>query len=228
MKSKAYIKTILNILVNAVVMIRCRPLASRLAFSALLCLAATQACATVYEISEDGTSTIISTPISAPAPHPETDLTAPSPAAARATPSSAPSGQEQSFKQAFKPYVLEAAQRYRISPDLIDAIAHTESRYNPKALSRKKALGIMQIMPDTAAQLGVNPADPKENILGGAAYLRWLLDRFNGDLVRAIAAYNAGPGAVEKAKGVPRYRETQNYVYSVLEYLSKHALHSQP
>jgi len=123
----------------------------------------------------------------------------------------------------FQPVVARAAAEYEVSPALVDAIAHVESRYNPNAVSPAKAVGIMQLMPGTARDLGVDPRDATANIRGGTAYLRQLLNRFDGDVVRTIAAYNAGPGAVAKAGGVPNYRETRNYVSAVLDRLAASA-----
>ena len=123
----------------------------------------------------------------------------------------------------FQPIVAHAGAQYAVSPALIDAIAHVESRYNPDAVSPAKAVGIMQLMPATARALGVDARDAGANIRGGTAYLRLLLNRFDGDVVRTIAAYNAGPGAVEKAGGVPNYRETRAYVAAVLDRLAASA-----
>ena len=123
----------------------------------------------------------------------------------------------------FQPIVAHAGAQYAVSPALIDAIAHVESRYNPDAVSPAKAVGIMQLMPATARALGVDARDAGANIRGGTAYLRLLLNRFDGDVVRTIAAYNAGPGAVAKAGGVPNYRETRAYVAAVLDRLAASA-----
>lgn len=118
--------------------------------------------------------------------------------------------------------VLAAAKKYDLSPLLLDAVARQESGYRVNAVSRVGALGVMQLMPATARMLGVrNPLDPHANIEGGARYLRSLLDRFDGNLSFALAAYNAGPRRVERARGVPRIAETQNYVTKILARLTK-------
>jgi soluble lytic murein transglycosylase-like protein len=109
-----------------------------------------------------------------------------------------------------------AAGASNISPTLLSALIWQESRWNPRAVSRKGAIGLTQLMPGTARDLGVNPMDPLANLVGGARYLRLLLDRFDGDVERALAAYNAGPGRVSRAGGVPAIAETQNYVASIV------------
>lgn len=110
----------------------------------------------------------------------------------------------------------EIARTYNLDPKLLHAIAKVESNYNPRAVSPKGALGVMQLIPSTARLVGVSdPFDPRENIHGGARYLKYLLDKF-GDLTLALAAYNAGPKAVEAYGGIPPYAETQRYVRSVL------------
>lgn len=115
-------------------------------------------------------------------------------------------------------HVQDAARRYKLNPRLIHSVIAVESGGNPRAESPKSAKGLMQLTDSTAAMLGVEDVwDPKENIYGGAHYLRSLLDRFDGDLTLAVAAYNAGPGAVERHGGVPPYPETQNYVRRVLD-----------
>ena len=113
--------------------------------------------------------------------------------------------------------IQKAATEAGIDPALFDALIATESAYDPNARSRAGALGLSQLMPATAQALGIsNPLDPTQNLKGGATYLSQLLQRFGGDQRLALAAYNAGPGAVEKFGGIPPYRETQNYVERVL------------
>jgi soluble lytic murein transglycosylase-like protein len=110
-----------------------------------------------------------------------------------------------------------AAASANISPTLLAALVWQESRWNPRAVSPKGAIGLAQLMPATARDLGVDPRDPLANLTGGARYLRQMLDGFNGDVEKALAAYNAGPGRVRKANGIPAIRETQNYVRSIMQ-----------
>jgi soluble lytic murein transglycosylase-like protein len=117
----------------------------------------------------------------------------------------------------------EAARGAAVSSDLLEAVSWQESRHRAGVVSRAGAIGEMQLMPQTARMLGVNPFDTRENYRGGAAYLSGLLRRYDGDLIRSLAAYNAGPGAVDRYGGVPPYRETQNYVASIMNRLSRHA-----
>lgn len=105
----------------------------------------------------------------------------------------------------------------RLDPRLVRAVIQTESAYNPRAVSRRGALGLMQLMPETARELQVLDAfDPDQNLRGGTLYLRRLLDRFSGRIELALAAYNAGPGAVERHGGIPPYAETRSYVRKIL------------
>jgi soluble lytic murein transglycosylase-like protein len=114
--------------------------------------------------------------------------------------------------------VQSSAATWGVDPDLIRAVMANESAFNPNATSKAGAQGLMQLMPETAASLGVtNGYDPEQNVWGGTRYLRSMLDRFGGDLTKAIAAYNAGPNAVERYGGVPPYAETQAYVENVLD-----------
>jgi len=110
-----------------------------------------------------------------------------------------------------------AARKYKVDPKLVAAVAEVESNGKQEAVSSAGAIGVMQLMPDTAASLGVDPYNEQQNIEGGAKYLRQMLDTFGGDLTKAVAAYNAGPGAVKDYGGGPPYRETQNYVNKVLD-----------
>lgn len=116
--------------------------------------------------------------------------------------------------------IAELSVKYDISPVLLEALVWQESRWNSRAVSPKGARGFVQLMPGTARDLGVNPFDPSANLEGGARYLRAQLDAFGGDLEKALAAYNAGPDRVQRAGGIPRIRETQNYVRDILARLS--------
>ncbi len=110
-------------------------------------------------------------------------------------------------------WVHELAPEYDLDPKLVLEVIAVESKFDPEAESHKRAQGLMQLMPATAARFGVEDvADPRQNLRGGMAYLRWLLVRFDGDLRLALAGYNAGEGAVKRFEGIPPYRETQRYV----------------
>jgi hypothetical protein len=112
--------------------------------------------------------------------------------------------------------VREAAERHRIDPALVRAVIETESNWNPSAISRKGAVGLMQLIPTTAQRFGVNDMySPQQNVDAGVRYLKTLLERYNGNLDLALAAYNAGEGAVDRAHGIPSFRETRNYVQRV-------------
>jgi soluble lytic murein transglycosylase-like protein len=119
--------------------------------------------------------------------------------------------------------IAELAARFDLSPSLLEALVWQESRWRENAVSPVGARGLAQLMPGTARYLGVDSADPFQNLEGGARYLREQLDRFDGNLEKALAAYNAGPGRVERAGGIPNIRETQNYVAAIMGRLSNHA-----
>jgi len=147
-------------------------------------------------------STMSSSPVASPGSSPSGDVL---------QTTAAPTG-------AFDKIVKDAAQRHSLDPELVKAVISTESGWNPRAISRKGAMGLMQLEPGTAQRFGVwNPFDPEQNVEGGSAYLKALLDRYNGDLTRTLAAYNAGEHAVDASGGVPAYPETQQYVQKVTD-----------
>jgi soluble lytic murein transglycosylase-like protein len=129
--------------------------------------------------------------------------------------------------QAYGAKVAELSARFDLSPALIEALVWQESRWRADAISPKGARGLSQLMPGTARELGVNPNDPFANLEGGARYLRQQIDRFGGDIEKALAAYNAGPGRVISAGGIPRIHETQTYVASVMGRLADHSRSDQ-
>lgn len=168
-------------------------------------LAASPAFADVIEIGADGAITRIGGPVVVNGAG-ITPVAAPRPAHPRLAP--------------LAPRFASAGGQTQLSPRLLEAVAWAESRFNQSARSRAGAQGVMQLMPGTAAALGVNAGDVDQNVRGGAAYLRQMLDLFGNDLVLALAAYNAGPDAVRRYGGVPPYSETRAYVAAVLAYLA--------
>lgn len=121
--------------------------------------------------------------------------------------------------------IRDASGRYRLDPDFVSSVIKAESNFQPRAVSRKGAQGLMQLMPGTAILLGVsNPFDPKANIDAGTAYLSQLLDQYNNDPIKALAAYNAGANRVQQYHGVPPYRETKAYVARIVRDYNKKKL----
>lgn len=121
----------------------------------------------------------------------------------------------------YDPYIQAVCLKHGIDHHLVKAIIKAESAFNPVAVSPKGAMGLMQLMPDTSRDMGVtNPFDPLENIEGGVRYLKRMLSRFNNNLTLALAAYNAGPNAVERHGGIPPYDETRTYILRVMRYYS--------
>jgi soluble lytic murein transglycosylase-like protein len=125
--------------------------------------------------------------------------------------------------RAYDPAIKRASRQHGVSPALVKAVIAAESGFDPEAISRKGAQGLMQLMPHTAERMGVDDAlDPWQNIDGGTRYLSQLIERFPGELHLALAAYNAGPEAVKRHRGVPPYEETRTYVRRVLRYYEKY------
>lgn len=122
------------------------------------------------------------------------------------------------------PIIDKAGADVELSPRLLEAIAYVESRFNQHAVSPDGAIGVMQLMPATAAELGVDPHNPEGNIRGGADYLRKMVTMFGNNVELAVAAYNAGPSAVIRHGGVPPYKETRAYVAAVMDYLARTSL----
>lgn len=177
-----------------------RSLCAALAVSAAF--AACAAHAQVIEIADDGSFTTYSAPMV------YTGLGAAQPiVVARAAPNAG---------LGVKAAIAAAAAQYALSPRLLEAVAWQESRFRHDARSQKGAVGVMQLMPATARDLRVDPFDMAQNVSGGAAYLSQMLRRYEGDVARGLAAYNAGPGAVDRYGGVPPYAETRAYVRSIM------------
>lgn len=181
---------------------------------------------------------VAAAPAAQPAVAAATAPAAPRPGAVPARPAGPP-GSMQAILAALPPPPLPAhapepivrfvklvAPEYQLEPHLVLAVMAAESNFDPLAESPKKAQGLMQLIPDTAARFGVrNPLDPTQNIRGGMAYLRWLLAYFEGDVQLALAAYNAGEGAVERYRGVPPYAETRAYVRKILSSIGYRLTH---
>lgn len=204
----------------------------RLAITAGLALTAAPAWADVMEISDGETRWVAGGPVvvggeaavqgvAVPAIELSADFAVPPEAIADAA------GQAGLVPAEYMAKVYELSQRFDLSPALIEAVVWQESRWRHNAVSHAGARGLAQLMPGTARYLGVDPDDPFANLEGGARYLREQLDRFDGDLEKALAAYNAGPGRVEAAGGIPRIRETQLYVAAIMGRLSNYSRSAQ-
>jgi soluble lytic murein transglycosylase-like protein len=191
--------------------LRCAKAVIPLAAALLIALPAQ---ADVLEIGADGAAQWIAGPVAEPAA--ELPLEAALVAAEPINPALA-------VPAPYAAKIAELAARFDLSPALLEAVVWQESRWRANALSPVGARGLAQLMPGTAREMGVDPDDPLANLEGGARYLRQQLDRFDGDVEKALAAYNAGPGRVTAANGIPRIRETQLYVASVMGRLSNHS-----
>ncbi len=125
-------------------------------------------------------------------------------------------------EDAYEHLIKEAAAKYNLDPNLIRAVMRTESAFNPHAVSRVGARGLMQLMPALVSDMGVtDPFDPRQNIMAGARYLRQLLDAHRGNIRLTLASYNAGPGNVKRYKGIPPFKETRNYVRKITDLLAE-------
>jgi soluble lytic murein transglycosylase-like protein len=181
-------------------------------------LAASPCYAQVMEISPDGVVSVRDG--SGPAHWRVVDDSSPTSAAIRVPSTAITESDQASVPARYADAVNAAADSAGISPALLSALVWKESRWDAAAISPKGAVGLTQLMPGTARELGVNPNDPVANLTGGARYLRQLLDRFGGDIEKALAAYNAGPDRVIAANGIPPIRETQAYVASIVQRVS--------
>jgi Transglycosylase SLT domain len=140
-----------------------------------------------------------------------------------------PWSQEALTKEGLNQALNSAGERHQIDPDFIRSVIKAESGFHPDAVSRKGALGLMQLMPGTALELGVtNPFDPNSNVEGGTKYLRDLLEKYNFDVNKALAAYNAGPKRVDRYHGVPPYYETQAYISRIIRDFNRRKIAKNP
>ena len=202
--------------------------ASRVIMAATLLGLATGARADVLELGADGARWVTGPMAGAPAVSPSQADAAAQPVLVEglSLPESAiadPARHAAGVPPRYSAKIAELAVRFDLSPSLLEALVWQESRWRENAISPVGARGLAQLMPGTARYLGVDSADPFQNLEGGARYLREQLDRFDGNLEKALAAYNAGPGRVERAGGVPNIRETRNYVAAIMGRLANHS-----
>jgi soluble lytic murein transglycosylase-like protein len=202
--------------------------ASRVIMAATLLGLATGASADVLELGADGARWVTGPMAGAPAVSPSQADAAAQPVLVEglSLPELAiadPARHAAGVPPRYTAKIAELAVRFDLSPSLLEALVWQESRWRENAVSPVGARGLAQLMPGTARYLGVDSADPFQNLEGGARYLREQLDRFDGNLEKALAAYNAGPGRVERAGGVPNIRETQNYVAAIMGRLANHS-----
>ncbi|MEA1617914.1 lytic transglycosylase domain-containing protein [Erythrobacter sp. T5W1-R] len=190
----------------------------RCVIASLLALCAAEAQADVMEVDRDGARWVAGPLVAAPAPPLDADTATTAEMAA-----TYPQTQAARIPGRYMATIQQIAARYDLSPSLLEAVVWQESRWRENAVSPAGARGLAQLMPATARYLGVNPDDPHANLEGGARYLREQLNRFGGDLEKALAAYNAGPGRVERAGGIPNIRETREYVAAIMGRLSSQA-----
>jgi soluble lytic murein transglycosylase-like protein len=193
-----------------------RPLGAVIPFAATQ-LAAAPAFADVIELGDKGAIRVVASDVGAAperaADDSVLDIQLPDEAVTPASGTTAPT--------IYADAVRQVAEMNDVSPALLEALVWQESRWRAGARSHAGAIGLTQLMPGTARELGVNPHDVNANLFGGARYLRQQLDRFNGDIELALAAYNAGPGRVLRSRSIPNIAETQNYVRSVVDRLSQ-------
>jgi soluble lytic murein transglycosylase-like protein len=199
--------------------------ACRVTIAAMMLSLAVEARADVLELGSDGARWVAG-------PLAERAAAAPASAAAEVLPDSLglpahaiadPARHAAGIPPRYAAKIAELAARFDLSPSLLEALVWQESRWRETAVSPVGAQGLAQLMPGTARYLGVNPHDPFQNLEGGARYLREQLDRFDGNLEKALAAYNAGPGRVERAGGIPNIRETKQYVAAIMGRLANHS-----